>query len=434
MNLAFYKLQRPIEFQKVLNKRSTEKAMPWELLVTDTRLIKSLKNQLELEGKFVRPIYRDGDITVVRTSIEDHDEECLHRYEQFTRRKYHQELPESANVVAQCTRKFLEARDEPKQKELMDSLPLRYSIYPPLLLFNNSSRSFASRPWQEYFQQHGPELYFEQLLQHFPGLTHVAINMPIVESDVMRRPFNIQPLHGQFNRDLSAQFWVSPTAQDFQNTLWCQTIQNGIQQHWAPMFTMFSRGNVTEKECILYTFEDIEGNDVVDLYAGIGYFTLSYLKRGARNCLCFELNPWSTEALRRGIVANKIDPRTCHIYNEDNVNCIRRIEQWAHTIDGDPRIRHINLGLLPSSKKAWPLAQAIISLQRKCANPPAVVTMHIHENVHINLLNNESFIQDTIAILSQDSSSSYIARHLEKIKTFAPDVWHVCLDVDVASH
>lgn len=400
----------------------------------DTKLIKGLKNKLELQEKFVKPIYRDGDMSVLRTSIEAQDDVFLLQNGSLAKRWYDQEGCKSANIVAQCTEEFLRTQEESNEKELLDSLPLRYSVYPPLLLFNNSSRSFTSPPWQKYFSQHDSQHYFQELLKHFPGLTHVAINMPIVESDIMRRPFNIHPLYGQFYHDLSAKFWDHPTAQDFENTLWCHTVQNGIHQYWAPMFTMFSRGNVKEKKRVLDTFPDVEGNDVVDLYAGIGYFVLSYLKRGARNCLCFELNPWSTEALRRGINANKMQPHTCHIYNEDNKNCIQRIKDWACTIDGDPRIRHINLGLLPSSKRGWPLAQQIIRLQREWPTSPAVVTMHIHENVHVNALTDGSFIQETINTLCQDTTSSYTARHLEKIKTFAPDVWHVCLDVDVASN
>ena len=41
----------------------------------------------------------------------------------------------------------------------------------------------------------------------------------------------------------------------------------------------------------------------IDLYAGIGYFVFSYARLGFR-VLCWELNPWSVEGLRRGAEAN----------------------------------------------------------------------------------------------------------------------------------
>ena len=37
-----------------------------------------------------------------------------------------------------------------------------------------------------------------------------------------------------------------------------------------------------------------------DLYAGIGYFAFSYAKAGVGKVLCWEINPWSVDGLRRG--------------------------------------------------------------------------------------------------------------------------------------
>lgn len=37
-----------------------------------------------------------------------------------------------------------------------------------------------------------------------------------------------------------------------------------------------------------------------DFYCGIGYFSLSYLRNGAK-VLCWELNPWSIEGFRRSL-------------------------------------------------------------------------------------------------------------------------------------
>lgn len=256
--------------------------------------------------------------------------------------------------------------------------------------------------------------------------------MPIIEADVMRRPFNIYPLYGELVSpalDVRAEeLWDSPTETDFQSTLWCHTIQNGIHQYWAPMFTMFSRGNIKEKKRILDKFQDIEGNDVVDMYAGIGYFTLCYLKRNARKVYCFEINPWSVEALRKGLDANAIDPQRCKIYNESNENCTARIRE---AVTRKMRIRHINLGLLPTSKPSWPLALEVIRLQYSTSSMN-IVSLHIHENVHIIHLQDDSFITKTLnALKAIDKDMCYEAKHLERIKTFAPDIWHICLDVDV---
>src|SRR5690606_6675835 len=47
----------------------------------------------------------------------------------------------------------------------------------------------------------------------------------------------------------------------------------------------------------------LHGKWAVDLYAGIGYFAFSYARLGLR-VLCWEVNPWSVEGLRRGAEAN----------------------------------------------------------------------------------------------------------------------------------
>lgn len=405
--------------------------MPYEILVGDPKQVKPIKNRLEHQQCFVKPIYRDGDRRVIRTSIDDEYDPLI---ADFSKRFYQGEVPEDGGITG-FTRKFLETGGYEPRDKLLDGLPRRYTIYSPLLLFNNSSqRSFEQPVWKRFFEQVGDsvkEQYFGNMLAELfpPEITHVATNMPITETDVMRRPFSIAPLYGTLlspQVDVTDQLWENPQLEDFQNTVWCHTIQNGIHQLWAPMFTMFSRGNIKEKKRVLDAFADIEGNDVVDLYAGIGYFTLGYLKRGARNVFCFELNPWSVEALRRGIDANSFDRDRCHIYNESNETCVQRI-----TDRGLPnlRVRHINLGLLPSSRHGWPLALAILSLQE----PLPTVTLHIHENVHVSAIENGSFVRETLSQLSQlNHSHRYTAAHLEKIKTFAPDVWHVCLDVDVS--
>lgn len=407
--------------------------MAWEIVIEDASLIKTIKIELESRKCFVKPIYKEGSKNVIKTSIDNEDDELLKHYG-ADRRWYELLHYQDVNHVANYARRYLKACNCLSQ-ELMDFVPLRYTIYTPLLLFNNSSqRSFKSPVWSQFFSAHDPQKFFSGLAQCFPQVTHIAINMPIVESDTMRRPFQLYPLYGKFYGKLSDDYWMGPTQQDFGNTLWCHTVQNGIHQCWPPMFTMFSRGNIKEKKRILDEFPQIEENDVVDLYAGIGYFTLSYLKRGARNCFCFELNPWSTEALKRGATANGFDQQKVHIYNEDNVNAPARIRQTGIP---DLRIRHINLGLLPSSKDGWSIAQSIIHYQDSIRTIPSdhphpnLVSLHIHENVHVSKLQDGSFVNDTINYFSMDTRHRYTAVHLERIKTFAPDIWHICLDIDV---
>ena len=45
---------------------------------------------------------------------------------------------------------------------------------------------------------------------------------------------------------------------------------------------------------------------MVDLYAGIGYFTIPFIKGGASHVHACEMNPNSIAALRRNLAANAV--------------------------------------------------------------------------------------------------------------------------------
>ncbi|KAL3229140.1 tRNA wybutosine-synthesizing protein 2 [Nakaseomyces bracarensis] len=414
-----------------------------EILVDDTSKVKALKTELEQSGLFSKPIYNEDQYKVIRTTVEDINDPRLESFVDFKFRISDKETVEANKGIVGFTTDFLRRHgvDSGTVTDLVLHLPQKYTVFTPLLLFNYSKeKSFLHGPWSKLSQEVRTQ-YFAELIDTLfrsQRITHVATNMPIIESDIMRRPFNLVPLYGEKFRTMEQDrdndsLWDSPTTEDFLNALWCHVTQNGIEQSWAPLFTMFSRGNIKEKKRILDSFQDIEGNDVIDMYSGIGYFTLSYLKRGARNVFAFELNPWSTEGLRRGLVANKFSKNRCHIYNESNEMCLARLRQFIGLEDSPTlRIRHINLGLLPSSTASWPLALQCCEYQRSLLPDWEKTTLHIHENVHIDLLDSKEFIHSTVHTLNKlNPSFHYSPTHLEKIKTFAPDIWHICLDVDV---
>lgn len=195
--------------------------------------------------------------------------------------------------------------------------------------------------------------------------------------NLLRSPSGLVPVYGDwgpsqptFSSSSAASRWSgdsaatkkglmsNPTTQDFAEAFWTSVSQHkGITQCWAPLYTMFSRGNIVEKARILGLSsssssstpllisaasststsqppvpsspsyitsttttnggvgffpglttrelgEDLTQVDVLDLYVGIGYFAFSYLRRGARRVFGFDINPWSIEGLRRGCVAN----------------------------------------------------------------------------------------------------------------------------------
>ena len=330
-----------------------------------------------------------------------------------------------------------------------------YSVYKPLLLlpFHFSS----SRDLAELLKQctaDSIKALFDSISRAF-GVTHIAANAPIpliaprgcesdrpAEENVLRSPSNLIPLYGDFGPLVTTPH---PSLEDIDQALWASTKQNGLHQVWAPRYTMFSRGNIKEKTRILH-MDSVrkvadEGSTVVDLYAGIGYFAFSYANAGMRKVLCFEMNPWSVEGLRRGATKNKwrfatfdesnlhtmseadVDPQAAfYLFQMDNAHAVEVVEKLRHSL---PPIRHVNCGLLPTSKGSWKTALDVL-------DPERGGWLHVHENSKesdIGIMSNA--VVDSLKSL--DTSGKRISLdHVERVKSYAPGIIHCVLDIYVA--
>ena len=104
---------------------------------------------------------------------------------------------------------------------------------------------------------------------------------------------------------------------------WVEHIDNGIKYLFDVTKVMFSSGNITEK--IRVAGFKCEGETVLDLYAGIGYFTLPYLVHaGAELVHACEWNSDAVEALERGLVANGVKERCVVHYGDNRKVCENR--------------------------------------------------------------------------------------------------------------
>ncbi|ELR02660.1 hypothetical protein GMDG_05614, partial [Pseudogymnoascus destructans 20631-21] len=341
--------------------------------------------------------------------------------------------------------------DSQARESLLSTLPKRYTVYTPLALLPTGSLS--SDAWQAVLDN-TPPVVVEELWTGVLGaitrlggekVTHLAINHPIPGSaedeNIIRAPSHLRALFGDFGPTISAKRWAlgpglvtgagegeggegEPIGEeDFKNAFWVRTRQNGIFQSWAPRWTMFSRGNVTEKARVLrfgaasWWLSAVGGGGgtasggsdgrngeqvqiAVDLYAGIGYFTLSYLSRGYA-VLAWEINPFSIEGLRRGALGNgfevlvvkgavdweavreTVEKRGVVVFAEDNKFAWARFQEGLQElgkkgvvggVEGRWKVRHVNLGLLPSSRMGWEVGGRFLGEGQGG-------WMHVHENV-----------------------------------------------------
>ena len=350
-----------------------------------------------------------------------------------------------------------------RQQELLHNSPKRFTIYEPLVLLPTGS--FTSSSWVTELDRHDAEtsaLLWSLILNELSKkskspITHLAVNegIPLHEAEgkaenVLRSPSGLRMLHGDFGpSDIDGK----PSQKDFQKALWASTKQNGIHQTWAPRWTMFSRGNVKEKARLLdFKAPSSKHSDgslsldcwAVDLYAGIGYFTFSYASLGIR-VLCWEINPWSVEGLRRGAEANRWSIKVVQgndlelptrelvaggerivAFLEDNQKALGRIQELQE-LELAHRVVHVNCGFLPTSEPVWRQAWDM-------TNRSPESWLHLHENVGSDdKVSRRDVVRDIFEGWAEADGHHRQARvvHVESVKTFAPGVEHVVFDVHI---
>lgn len=341
---------------------------------------------------------------------------------------------------------------------LKSAAAARFQIYQPMLLL--STGAFQSPEWQSLLKNINSSTrntLFAKIARS-AKVTHIASNSPIPaevarESNVIRSPTALRILYGDFGPYVSE----APRQADFDAALWVTAVQNQIRQVWAPRYTMFSRGNVSEKHRLLRLPSVMgaveEGKRIgagcaaVDLYAGIGYFAFSYVKAGVDTVLCFEINPWSVEGLQRGVEANgwdaavlrgeavKVDCTAVEALESasisrvvaveaSNENAAAVVRRYRHHI---PPIRHVNCGLLPTSRQGWQTAV-------DCVDPLKGGWIHVHENLAVGEINGQAQailteIEGLAKGRSGVSTGSVELEHVQQVKTYAPGVMHCVLDI-----
>ena len=199
---------------------------------------------------------------------------------------------------------------------------------------------------------------------------------------------------------------------------WVVRREHGIDFGYNFTQCMWSAGNVTERGRIAN--ENHEGEKILDLYAGIGYYTLPFLSegtrgpsgergsgRGAAHVVACEWNPNAIRALKWSLDANDLASR-CTILEGDNRN-----------LQLEPEFDRVNLGLLPSAEDGY--STAIQSLK------PEGGVLHVHGLAKGG--EEEKWASNLAASLDNYGSFSCTVMHVERVKWYAPHQRHIVVDI-----
>lgn len=186
----------------------------------------------------------------------------------------------------------------------------------------------------------------------------------------------------------------SPTATlVYGESPWIRYTDNSVHYTWNVEFTMFCTGNVSERHRVA-GFE-CQDKVVVDMFAGIGYFTLPFLVHAkAKQVIACEWNPVSVEALKRNLSINKMTERCTVLEGDVRNTCPRGVAD------------HINLGLIPSCEEYWISAADILK--------PSGGVMHVHGNITSFTKGQHFSIECEMCLyLLQEMSVDYLTASIE---------------------
>ena len=133
------------------------------------------------------------------------------------------------------------------------------------------------------------------------------------------------------------------------------------------------------------------------------------------------------------------------MFQEDNALAGERIRMMGADIGG--WVVHVNCGFLPTSEKTWRMAWEIVKGGRGGGGGNGV-WLHLHENVDaVDIETRKAEIQQRFEAWTWEnegnrlgeaedtgaSSMTAVVEHVEKVKTFAPGVWHCVFDVYISN-
>ena len=276
---------------------------------------------------------------------------------------------------------------------LLEKIPKKWEQLGNLVLLPASS--FMDKEWQKILKK-CDEKQIERLWKL------------ICKSLKVEKLGRQQPISKDITRSSQAELLLGSDG-------WVELIDHGVHFGFDATKVMYSSGNITERHRIGNI--DMDGEVIVDAFAGIGYYSLPMLVRSkAKHVHACEINPNSIKALNWGAEKNCVADKIT-IHEGDNKLSLPKLQGIAD---------RCHLGLLPSSENVW--FEALNCLKKDGG------WLHIHMNVPEEKI--ESWTQETITRLEKMSNRvnenwRVITSNLEKVKWYAPYIRHVVLDVEI---
>jgi tRNA wybutosine-synthesizing protein 2 len=188
--------------------------------------------------------------------------------------------------------------------------------------------------------------------------------------------------------------------------------ENNVYYYFDFTQIMFAKGNVHERGLLPKKVK--EGELIVDMFAGIGYFSLGMAKTGKPTKIySIEWNPTAFKYLQKNIEKNHVD----HIITPIHGNCKEIVVELAQKgIIAD----RVVMGLLPAPKDAIEPALTLTSPKG---------TIFIYEGVEPED-STSLFDEFTLIATKNNFRTELLERRI--VKAFKPHEYHVVIEVLVS--
>jgi len=182
-------------------------------------------------------------------------------------------------------------------------------------------------------------------------------------------------------------------------------LENGILYDFDVTKVMFASGNVDERERMKML--DCTGETVVDMFAGIGYFTLPIAKfANPKKVIACEKNPDSYEFLVKNISLNGVEDKVTPVLGDN-----RDLDIEKASAD------RILMGYVQTTSEFIPKALEMI-------RPGGMI--HYHDTFYIN-----EYEEKIREIFDRYCPGRYRIEGMREVKSFAPSVSHYVADVRI---